>query len=124
MCAALYVSFSAIVVSENKNNRWQRVSALLYACHVYTRENQNRKRQKIYTPPAHRIDSYAGRSQAVSLGAARLGRVASGDGAIFETLCLKPRHEGRIEPNSKLAPLLAERFHRFRDIFSRTRAIL
>jgi xylulokinase len=65
-----------------------------------------------------------GREVGASLGAARFGRVASGDGAIFETLCLKPRHEGRIEPNSKLAPLLAERFHRFRDIFSRTRAIL
>ena len=65
-----------------------------------------------------------GREVGASLGAARLGRVASGDGAIIKTLCLKPRHEGRIEPNAKLSPLLAERFHRFRDIFSRTRAIL
>ncbi|MCP4200060.1 MAG: hypothetical protein GY762_23205, partial [Proteobacteria bacterium] len=65
-----------------------------------------------------------GREVGASLGAARLGRVASGDGTLFETLCLKPRHEGKIEPNSKLSPMLAERFHRFRDIFSRTRAIL
>ena len=65
-----------------------------------------------------------GREVGASLGAARLGRVASSDGPLFETLCRKPKHEGRIEPNAKLAPLLAERFHRFLDIFSQTRAIL
>ncbi len=65
-----------------------------------------------------------GREVGASLGAARLARVASGDGALVETLCLKPGHEGRVEPNAKMAPLLEERFQRFRDVFTRTRAIL
>lgn len=61
---------------------------MLYACHVYTRENQNRKRQKIYTAPAHRIDSYAGRLVHPS-SERETARWANEDSAICELLQAK-----------------------------------
>lgn len=70
------------------------------------------------------MDLPAGREVGASLGAARLGRVAAGDGDLVETLCRKPRAETRIEPDSQLADVLDKRYRRFRDVFERTAEVL
>lgn len=65
-----------------------------------------------------------GREVGASLGAARLARVAAGEGDLIETLCRKPTPEHKIEPNQKLAKVLAKRYQRFCEVFSRTAEIL
>ena len=66
------------------------------------------------------MDLPAGREVGASLGAARLGMVAAGDGDLAATLCRKPTAEMRIEPDPKLAEFLDGRYRRFRDLFERT----
>ncbi len=70
------------------------------------------------------LDLPAGREVGASLGAARLARVAAGDGGITEILCSKPAPEIRIEPDAELAAFLEDRYRRFHDVFSRTADIL
>ena len=70
------------------------------------------------------LDLPVRREVGASLGAARLARVAVGDGGLEETLCRKPDVEETILPNARLQPLLEERFRRFRRIFSSTRSLL
>ena len=70
------------------------------------------------------MDLPAGREVGASLGAARLGMVAAGDGGLVETLCRKPKAETRIDPEPKLAEFLNGRYQRFRDLFERTATAL
>lgn len=70
------------------------------------------------------LDLPVGREVAASIGAARLAKVACGDGDLMETLCRKTIPEDRVLPRPELAAILLGRFDTFRDVFSRMKDIL
>ncbi|MCG8511920.1 MAG: xylulokinase [Rhodospirillales bacterium] len=80
--------------------------------------------EMISTLTGLRLDLPVGREVGASLGAARLARVAAGEGDLVGTLCRKPASEYRIEPTAELGQVLEKRFRRFRDLFARTADIL
>lgn len=70
------------------------------------------------------LDLPAGREVAASLGAARLAKVACGDGDLSETLCHMAAPESRLSPRPELEAVLLGRLDAFRSVFSRLKDVL
>lgn len=70
------------------------------------------------------LDLPKSREVAASIGAARLAKVACGDGDLVDTLCRKTDPEERLLPQPELAAILFKRLALFQAAFSRLRDIL